>query len=98
MKNIYIISASLALSACVSMGTNYDPAAVDQLAVGMTKQQVISRLGKPNQVISYADGTERLVWVHSTGSMFGAKARSVGLPFDREGRLSEVVKVSTAVN
>lgn len=75
---------------CVSMGTNYDAAAVERLEVGMTKQQVIGLLGKPNQVITNSDGSERLVWVHSTGSMFGANARSVGLPFDHDGRLTDV--------
>lgn len=94
MKNILIVSASLMLAACVSMGTNYDSAAVGQLKVGMTKPQVIMMLGKPNQTVTYADGAQRLVWVHSTGSMFGASARSVGLPFDREGKLTEVPATS----
>lgn len=37
--------AATALAGCVSMGTNYDPAAVDRLQVGMTKAQVIEMLG-----------------------------------------------------
>lgn len=72
------------------MGTSYDPAAVEQLRVGMTKAEVIQMLGRPNQVITNSDGSERLVWVHSTGSMFGANARSVGLPFGPDGRLTDV--------
>ncbi len=72
------------------MGTDYDTNAVGSLEVGMTREQVIEMLGQPNQVIDYADGSQRLVWVHSTGSMLGANARSVGLPFGADGRLTDV--------
>lgn len=89
LKN-FAIGAALMCAGCVSMGTDYDAAAVDRLEVGMTKQQVISMLGQPNQIIDYQDGTQRLVWVHSTGSALGANARSVGLPFSAEGRLIDV--------
>jgi hypothetical protein len=95
MKRVIILIAAFALSSCVSMGTNYDVAAVDRLKVGMTKAEVIGLLGQPNQVVTNADGSERLVWVHSTGSMFGANARSVGLPFGPDGRLTAVPHYST---
>ena len=90
MRKQLVAMAALLCGACVSMGTNYDPAAVDRLQVGMTKAQVVQMLGQPNQVIANSDGSERLIWVHSTGSMLGAKARSVGLPFGVDGKLSEV--------
>lgn len=90
MRKNLAIAAALLLAGCVSMGTNYDVAAVDRLQVGMTKAEVISLLGQPNQVVTNADGSERLVWVHSTGSMFGANARSVGLPFGPDGKLTDV--------
>jgi hypothetical protein len=89
MKRAIILATAL-LAGCVSMGTNYDVAAVDRLQVGMTKTQVIGLLGQHNQVVTNSDGSERLVWVHSTGSMFGANARSVGLPFGADGRLTDV--------
>lgn len=90
MKSILPIVGAALLVGCVSMGTNYDPTAVDRLQVGMTKSEVIQMLGQPNQIVTLSGGSERLVWVHSTGSMFGAKARSVGLPFGPDGRLQEV--------
>ena len=92
MKRLAVLGAAVLLAGCVSMGTNYDAAAVQRLQVGMTKGQVIQMLGKPNQAVTNSDGTERLVWVHSTGSMFGANARSVGLPFDHDGKLTDVPK------
>jgi hypothetical protein len=90
MRKYLVAVAALSLAGCVSMGTNYDVAAVDRLRVGMTKAEVIGLLGQPNQVVTNSDGSDRLVWVHSTGSMFGANARSVGLPFGPDGRLTDV--------
>jgi hypothetical protein len=90
MKRILPIAAAVLLAGCVSMGTNYDPNAVDRLQVGMTKAQVIQMLGQPNQIVTLAGGGQKLIWVHSTGSMFGAEARSVGLPFGADGLLLEV--------
>ncbi len=90
MKRILPIVCAALLAGCVSMGTNYDPAAVDRLQVGMTKAEVIRMLGQPNQVITLSGGGQKLIWVHSTGSMFGGNARSVGLPFGPDDRLQEV--------
>lgn len=73
------------------MGTNYDPNAVAQLQPGMSKQEVIKRLGKPNSISQFPDGRVQLGWVHSTGSMFGANARTVSLLFDAKGALLETV-------
>ena len=92
MKRHFLLSAALMLSGCMSMGTNYDQAAVARLRVGMSKAEVIQLLGQPNQVIAQSDGSQRLVWVHSTGSMLGANARAVALPFDSSGKLTDVPK------
>ena len=50
MKSSAIWAAAilLSVSGCMSMGTNFDPAAVAQLQPGMTRDEVIRRLGKPN--------------------------------------------------
>ncbi len=90
MRTHLTILAGLMLAGCVSMGTNYDATAVSRLQIGMTKAQVIQMLGQPNQVITDTDGSERLIWIHSTGSMFGANARSIGLPFGSDGRLADI--------
>ena len=91
MKNYAFISVALMLTGCVSMGTNYDPNAVAQLQSGMSKEDVIARLGKPNSISQFPDGRVQLGWVHSTGSMFGANARAVSLIFDANGRLLQTV-------
>lgn len=90
MRKHYAVLAGILLSGCVSMGTNYDARAVDHLRVGMTKAEVVEMLGQPNQVVTTSDGSERLIWVHSSGSMFGANARSIGLPFGSDGKLTDI--------
>lgn len=92
MRKHFVAIAALLLAGCVSMGTDYDVAAVDRLRMGMTKAEVIGLLGQPNQVVTNSDGSERLIWVHSTGSMLGANSRSLGLPFDSSGKLTDVPK------
>ena len=93
MKSSAIWAAAilLSVSGCMSMGTNFDPAAVAQLQPGMTRDEVIRRLGKPNSMAMLANGTQRLMWVHSKGSMFGAQARSLLLEFTPDGKLIQTV-------
>lgn len=91
MKRFIPICAALLLAGCVSMGTNYDPAAVNRLQKGMTQTEVIQMLGKPNTISTLPDGRVQLGWVHSTGSMFGANARAVSLLFDANGKLLQTI-------
>lgn len=91
MRKHLVVIAALTLAGCVSMGTNYDTAAVDRLQVGMMKAQVVQMLGKPNSITTLPDGRVQLGWVHSTGSMFGAKARAVSLLFDVNDKLIQTV-------
>lgn len=89
----FFFAASIALlsAGCVSIGTNYDQAALNSLQPGMTTDQVVQRLGQPNSVATLPDGRTQLLWVHSRGSMFGANARSVALVFGPDGKLIRTV-------
>jgi hypothetical protein len=99
MKRV-LLAAALALAGCVSAGTNYDPAAVSTLTLGMTEAQVIQRLGQPNNVTVLADGTRNLLWMHSTGNALGqGRARAVILRFDQQGRYTGMVSsTQTRIN
>ena len=52
MKRLAVAFTALTLFAggggCVSMGTNYDPVAVSQIAPGTPMAEVIALLGEPN--------------------------------------------------
>lgn len=86
-----LLLASLSCTGCVSMGTNYNPTLVSQLQSGMTKEQVVAMLGTPNTVLRLGDGSQNLVWTHSTGSIAGATARSLTLLFDANGKYVRVL-------
>lgn len=95
-----IVVAALALSACMSMGTNYDPAVAQSLPIGMSEAEVVSRLGQPNNVTVLPDGTRNLMWLHSAGNALGqGRARSIILRFDQQGRYAGMVSsTQTRIN
>lgn len=86
------VAALLALGACVSIGTNYDPAAIDQIAPGTSMSDVIARLGHPNSRTTLPNGQTQLMWLRSSGTAWGAaEARSAALLFDAEGKFVRVI-------
>lgn len=90
-----LAAALFCTTACVSMGTNFDPAAVAQLQPGMSKAEVIARLGEPNSRSVAANGEEVLLWLHSRGTALGtARARSATLLFDANGRYVRMINVT----
>lgn len=94
MNRIAIALGALAitLGGCISMGTNYDAAAVDQITPGTPMSEVIARLGQPNSRTTLPNGQTQLMWLHSTGTAWGtADARSAALLFDAEGRFIRVI-------
>lgn len=97
MKRYVFLSVSLALAGCASVGSNYDPNAVSQLHAGMSKEEVVRLLGKPNTVTTMPNGQVAMGWVHSTASVFSASARSVSLIFDANGKLLQTYQNQTEV-
>lgn len=90
-----VIGMALACSACVSMGPNYDPAAISSIEPGTSEAEVIAKLGKPTSTTTLGDGTRQLMWVHSKGTALGsASARSVMLLFDQTGRFVKVMSTN----
>jgi hypothetical protein len=83
---VAVLALALATAGCVSMGPNYDPAAVAQLTPGMDKAQVIAVLGHPTTTVTSTDGSQTMMWTHATGSMLGSDARSVMLMFGADGK------------
>lgn len=84
--------SGVVLGGCVSMGTNYDPALIDQIAPGTPVADVIARLGEPNSRTTLPNGQTQLMWLHSRGTAWGAAdARSAALLFDADGKFVRVI-------
>jgi hypothetical protein len=100
MRIAMILAAALLSGGCVSMGTNYDPIVAQNLQLGTSEAEAIQRLGQPNNVTVLADVSRNLMWLHSTGNALGqAKARSVILRFDQQGRYTGMVSsTQTQIN
>ena len=91
----FALGAFLTCSGCVSMGPNYDPAAVSSIQPGTSEAEVIAKLGKPTSITTLGDGTRQLMWVHSKGTALGsASARSALLLFDKSGRFVKVMSMN----
>ena len=90
MKQVALITVFAVVvpivTGCVSMGPNYDPAAVAKLTPGMDRAEVIALLGRPSTTVTLADGSQHLVWTHSRGSIGSARARSLTLVFGPDGK------------
>nr|WP_312991065.1 hypothetical protein [Brevundimonas diminuta] len=84
--------SGVVLGGCVSTGTNYDPALIDQIAHGTPVADVIARLGQPNSRTTLPNGQTQLMWLHATGTAWGsADARSAVLLFDADGNFVRVI-------
>lgn len=91
----FALAAVLSCSGCVSMGPNYDPAAVSSIQPGTSEAEVIASLGKPTSITTLGDGTRQLMWVHSKGTALGsASARSAMLLFDQSGKFVKVMSMN----
>jgi hypothetical protein len=95
MKLICPIMTALALAGCVSIGTNYDEAAVDRLVKGMSRSDVVAVLGKPNNITRQGNGSSIALWMHSTGNALGqGRSRMLMLGFDADGKYTGIVSES----
>lgn len=94
-----LFAAAAMLAGCVSMGPNYDPAAVARLQPGMERGQVIAILGRPTTTVTLPDGSQQVTWIHSRGTMLGtAEARSVTLIFGADGKyISRGMQAETTI-
>ena len=104
MNNKLILIAVLSIAACAGSGCATGDAPVadtakdtrpasERIKVGMTKDEVRSAIGKPNQEMNNSDGTA--TWIFSDNAkMFipfyalsGGKFESITIIFDSDGKV-----------
>ena len=87
--------AGLMLSACATIGTDFDPVAVEAIPMGTPQAQVIAQLGAPTARTRLADGSTHLLWSYGRGTAFGGSTgKAVMLQFDSAGRYTGIVSSS----
>lgn len=104
-KYFLLILFSVLLSACATVGNQFDRTHVNDVKKGVqSKDEIKSWFGEPYQVIKPLNGhpakcIERWTYVHSYASYGGAKVTSAALivDFDKNGKVcdqaySETVK------
>jgi outer membrane protein assembly factor BamE (lipoprotein component of BamABCDE complex) len=70
MKKLALLLCVLSIFGCTSIGTKVTEQQAAEFAPGKTtRDQVIARLGPPNQTLSSADGSSSLVYTHFSTSV-----------------------------
>ncbi len=96
IKRIAVLSlASLALTACMTVGHKFDPEALDSMRPGVTTiQDAETALGKPVSSSAAMNGGTLLQWMYSQGSVIGASSAHVAVLFDKDGKMVRVMQRS----
>ncbi|WP_176080768.1 outer membrane protein assembly factor BamE [Paraburkholderia tropica] len=92
IKRIAVLSlASLALTACMTVGNKFDPSAVDSMRPGVTTiQDAETALGKPQSTTAAANGGTLVQWMYTQGTMVGGSSAHVAVLFDKDGKMVRV--------
>lgn len=92
IKRIAVLSlASLALTACMTVGNKFDPSAVDSMRPGVTTiQDAETALGKPASSSAAVNGGTLLQWIYTQGTMVGGSSAHVAVLFDKDGKMVRV--------
>lgn len=93
-------AALTAMSACSSIGNEYDVAAIDQLKPGETTiSEAITLLGEPVMRTKQVDGTTLLQWQHTNVVYTSARGTHHAVIFGKDKKMIEIMtQSSTNVN
>jgi hypothetical protein len=82
--------AAVALAGCMTVGTRFDPALVDNLRPGQsTMDEAIALLGNPTSTTALGSGRTLLQWQYSEGRLVRSGAY-VSVLFDAGGTMVRV--------
>lgn len=96
--NIFpIIILTAMLSACASVGREFDSSKLNQLQSGTSTIMDANRLlGKPTAMSTNSDGSQVLGWHYAKSSLGGAKSEVVSIIFDSSGKMVRVAGYSNS--
>lgn len=95
LRKFAVISTTLVLAACMTIGTKFDVAKVDQLKPGVSMiSDAVQLLGPPNAESSMHDNSKLLQWQYVRGTMVGGSSAHVAILFDASGTMVRVTHKS----
>lgn len=87
-RRLSLAGVCVVLSACTTIGTDFDPDQARKIRRGMTRSEVVAIMGSPP---SEVEGTNdwRLTWIWQESDVvsFGARTKRVTVTFDERGRV-----------
>lgn len=93
LKASVVIAVAALAAGCAVVGHKFDPQVVDTFVPGVTtKEEAITKMGKPVQSQTNDEGEERIQWKHVVGTPLGAKGDMIILAFDKDGKFKRVTR------
>lgn len=90
-KMVVLSAASLALTACMTMGNKFAMDDVDAMQPGVTTiQDAQTKLGKPTSISALANGQTLAQWMYTQGTVLGGSSANVAVLFDKDGKMVRV--------
>lgn len=82
------LALSLLLSACVSVGKDFDPSLVTRLTPGIsTLDDAVRLLGKPTGITQHPDGSQSASWVYTSHGLGTSVVKTLAVHFDSAGHV-----------
>lgn len=92
IRLVTLVACAALITGCASVGQDFDMAEVDRFQPGVTTiEQAKEKLGKPGSITNTANGEVGFVWSRSQVVMGAGKWKSVGILFDKDGKMVRVV-------
>ena len=92
MKKALLIATLLALTGCMTVGTQFDSSKVDELKPGMAYEEVVTALGKPNSTEYAEDGRRAVTWNYVSNKIGSDRMGYVAILFDKDGKMIRIAK------
>lgn len=84
---------SLTLTACMTVGSKFDPNVLDSMQPGVTTlQDASTSLGKPTSISAAPGGGTLLQWIYSQGSLIGGSGAHIAVLFDKDGKMVRMIQ------
>jgi hypothetical protein len=91
-RRAWLLLGAFILLGCMTVGSKFDIANVDQLRPGVSSlTDAKALLGPPTAESTHADGAKLLQWQYSQGTLVGGSGAHAAILFDATGMMVRVI-------